>query len=78
VVAAIVWVAAAIATGVLFLVFQGGEFHESGAVDEVFQYAQLIEQAANAATLCSLTVYVVLWLERRRRSRSVSGASGTG
>lgn len=68
IVAAAIWVISSVATGLLFLMFQGGSFDESTSIDELFQYAQLIQRSANAATLGSLAVYLVTWLDRRRRT----------
>lgn len=66
IVSAALWVISSLAVGVFFVAFQGGSFDESGSVDELFQYMQLIQGVANASTLGALAVFVVVWLDRRR------------
>jgi hypothetical protein len=74
---AAIWGLSAIAVGVLFMSFSE-DFDDTGSIDELFQYAQLVEQAAQAITVGALAVSVVVWLDERRRMHPVSGGNGSG
>ena len=64
-VSAVVWTVSGALTGVLL--FEVSSFEQQGLFQELFRWSQVVNVTAQPATLGGFALYVILWLEERRR-----------
>ncbi|HWL90639.1 MAG TPA: hypothetical protein VNP90_04680 [Actinomycetota bacterium] len=64
-VSAVVWTVSGALTGVLL--FEVSSFEQQGLFQELFRWSQVVNVTAQPATLGGFALYVIIWLENRRR-----------
>ncbi|HWL90140.1 MAG TPA: hypothetical protein VNP90_02140 [Actinomycetota bacterium] len=64
-VSAVVWTLSGALTGVLL--FEVSSFDQQGLFPELFRWSQVVNATAQPSTLGGFALYVIIWLEGRRR-----------